>query len=175
MFDLGWSEMLLIGIVALIVVGPKELPGLFRSVGVWVGKARGVAREFSRAMEAAADETGMKEIDRTIRAAANPVKFGTSSLRDAALGKPAATAAKLPPAGTPLDPGAPVAAGAATGTATAELAAKQAENRAAVQQAAAERRIAEAERRAAEAERRALEAEKRAAAAAPPPRTDETA
>ncbi len=157
MFDLGWSEMLLIGIVALIVVGPKELPGLFRNIGVWVGKARGVAREFSRAMEAAADESGVKDIEKTIRAAANPVKFGTNSLRNAALG----TDAPKPPA--PLNPGAPVA----PGTATAELAAKQAENRVAMPAAAAERRIAEAERRAAEAERRALAAEKRAAGLEP--------
>ncbi|TNC73760.1 Sec-independent protein translocase protein TatB [Rubellimicrobium roseum] len=113
MFDLGWSEMLLIGVVALIVVGPKELPNLFRQVGVFMGKARGIAREFSRAMEAAADESGMKEIDRTIRAAANPVKFGTSALRDAATGKPATAAtAKVPTAGTPLDPGAPITPGA---------------------------------------------------------------
>ena len=67
MFDLGWSEMLLIGVVALIVVGPKELPGLFRQIGVFMGKARGMAREFSRAMEAAADESGVREIDRQIR------------------------------------------------------------------------------------------------------------
>ncbi len=163
MFDLGWSEMLLIGIVALIVVGPKELPGLFRNIGLWVGKARGIAREFSRAMENAADETGLKDIDRTIRAAANPVKFGTNSLRSAALGD-----SKVPPAGTPLNPGAAIK----PGTATADLAAKQAENRAAMQQASAERRVADAERRAAEAERRALEAERRAAAQTG---TDETA
>ena len=155
MFDLGWSEMLLIGIVALIVVGPKELPNLFRQIGIFMGKARGIAREFTRAMEAAADETGMKDIDRTIRAAANPVKFGTNSLCNAALAD-----TKLPPAGTPLNPGDPIQ----PGTATAELAAKQAESRAAAQQAAAERRVADAERRAAEAERRALEAERRAAA-----------
>ena len=75
MFDLGWSEMLLIGIVALIVVGPKELPGLFRSIGQAVGKARGMAREFTRAMEAAADESGIREIDKTIRAATRPAQF----------------------------------------------------------------------------------------------------
>ncbi len=159
MFDLGWSEMLLIGIVALIVVGPKELPGLFRSIGVWIGKARGVAREFTRAMEAAADETGMKDIDRTIRAAANPVKFGTNSLRNAALGSEPTKSSTT----APLNPGAPIQ----TGSATAELAAKQAESRAVMQQAAAERRIAEAERRAAEAERRAAAAEKRAAGLEP--------
>ncbi len=153
MFDLGWSEMLLIGIVALIVVGPKELPTLFRNIGLWVGKARGVASEFTRAMNAAADETGMKDIDRTIRAAANPVKFGTNSLRNAALGD-------VPAAGTPLNPGAPIKPGGATEA----LVQAKAEQSAALKQAAAERRIADAERRAAEAEKRAMEAERRAAA-----------
>lgn len=166
MFDLGWSEMLLIGVVALIVVGPKELPGLFRAAGQWVGKARGVAREFTRAMEAAADESGMKEIDRTIRAAANPAKFGTGALREAALGKPATSAAvaKLPPAGTPLELGAPIKPGGATEA----LAQARAGERADALAAAAERRVAEAERRAAQAERRAAEAERRAAAASDP-------
>jgi sec-independent protein translocase protein TatB len=159
MFDLGWSEMLLVGIVALIVVGPKELPGLFRSIGVWVGKARGVAREFTRAMEAAADETGMKEIDRTIRAAANPVKFGTNSLRESALGS---KNTPIPPAGTPLDPGPPLKPSGATETLTQA----KADQGVALRQAAAERRAADAERRAAEAERRAIEAERRAAQAA---------
>ena len=56
MFDLGWTELLVIGVVALIVVGPKDLPMLFRNVGRFVGKARGMAREFSRAMEDAAAE-----------------------------------------------------------------------------------------------------------------------
>ena len=56
MFDLGWTELLLIGIVALIVVGPKDLPMLFRKVGQFVGKAKGMAREFSRAMDQAADD-----------------------------------------------------------------------------------------------------------------------
>jgi len=61
MFDIGWLEMLVIGIVALIVVGPKDLPGMFRTVGTFVGKAKGMAREFQRTMEAAADESGLKE------------------------------------------------------------------------------------------------------------------
>lgn len=119
MFDLGWGEMLLIGVVALIVVGPKDLPVLFRSIGQFVGKARGLAREFSRAMEAAADESGMKEIDKTIRAATRPVQFATDRLREqTGLSKARTT---LPPAGTPLgtpsgtppaplNPGAPLSA-----------------------------------------------------------------
>ena len=84
MFGMGWSEMILIGIVALIVIGPKDFPKLFRSLGQFAGKARGMAREFTRAMEAAADESGVKDIQKTIRAAANPTGFGADKLREAA-------------------------------------------------------------------------------------------
>jgi len=83
MFDLGFTEMLVIGVVALIVVGPKDLPGLFRSVGKFVGKAKGMAREFSSAMNAAADDAGVGEINKTIKAAANPQKFGVDKIREA--------------------------------------------------------------------------------------------
>jgi sec-independent protein translocase protein TatB len=83
MFDLGWTELLLIGIVALIVVGPKDLPGLFRSVGRFVGKAKGMAREFSRAMEDAADEAGVKDISTSLKAAANPKQFGLDKVKEA--------------------------------------------------------------------------------------------
>ena len=83
MFGLGWSEMVLVAIVALIVIGPKDLPGLFRTIGQMTGKARGMAREFSRAMEAAADDAGVKDISRSLKAAANPQKFGVDKLREA--------------------------------------------------------------------------------------------
>ena len=43
MFGLGWSEMVLVAIVALIVIGPKDLPGLFRTMGQMTGKARPMA------------------------------------------------------------------------------------------------------------------------------------
>ena len=75
MFDLGWTELLLIGIVALIAVGPKELPVLFRKAGQFVGKIRGMAREFSRAMNSAADDAGVGDISSTIRSAANPLSL----------------------------------------------------------------------------------------------------
>lgn len=83
MFGLGASEMVVIGIVALIVIGPKDLPGLFRTMGQFTGKARMMAREFSRAMDQAADQSGMKEVSSTLRAAANPKKFGTDKLKEA--------------------------------------------------------------------------------------------
>lgn len=73
MFDLGWTELMVIGVVALIVVGPKDLPVLFRNVGRFVGKAKGMAREFSRAMNDAADETGVNDIAKGLKAAANPM------------------------------------------------------------------------------------------------------
>ncbi|MCF2872147.1 Sec-independent protein translocase protein TatB [Octadecabacter sp. G9-8] len=81
--NLSWMEMLVVGIVALIVIGPKDLPGLFRQVGQFVGKAKGMAREFSSAMNAAADEAGVSEINKTIKAAANPQKFGVDKIREA--------------------------------------------------------------------------------------------
>ena len=81
--NLSWMEMLVVGIVALIVIGPKDLPGLFRQVGQFVGKAKGMAREFSSAMNAAADDSGISEINKTIKAAANPQKFGVDKIREA--------------------------------------------------------------------------------------------
>ncbi|MCC5975258.1 MAG: twin-arginine translocase subunit TatB, partial [Rubellimicrobium sp.] len=83
MFDFGFSELLIVGVVSLIVVGPKDLPVMFRNVGRVMGKARGMAREFSRAMDAAADEVGVKEINKTLKAASNPKAYGLDKLREA--------------------------------------------------------------------------------------------
>jgi sec-independent protein translocase protein TatB len=135
MFDLGWTEMMLIGIVALIVVGPKELPGLFRTVGHAVGKARGMARDFSRAMESAADETGLKDIDRTIRAAARPAQFGKTVARDALGLGPEAKAPGAAPAG--LEAGTPL--GAVSSPATEALATQRREEAARRAEGAVER------------------------------------
>lgn len=89
MFDLGWAELLVIGIVALIVVGPKDLPILFRRVGQYVGKAKGMAREFSTAMNDAADQSGVREMSKTLntslKAATNPVGTAMDGVKSAAL------------------------------------------------------------------------------------------
>ncbi len=67
MFDLGWSELLIIGVVALVVVGPKDLPKMFRTLGQLIGKARAMAREFQRAMESAADDAGVSDLTKAAR------------------------------------------------------------------------------------------------------------
>ena len=46
MFDIGWDELLLIALVALVVIGPKDLPAVLRTLGAWVAKARNLAGEF---------------------------------------------------------------------------------------------------------------------------------
>ncbi|MEM6550266.1 MAG: Sec-independent protein translocase protein TatB [Pseudomonadota bacterium] len=61
MLDLGWTELVLIGAVALIVVGPKDLPRMLRTVGQYVGKARSMARQFQRSMEDAARDADVAD------------------------------------------------------------------------------------------------------------------
>jgi len=84
MFDIGWMELMLIGVVALLVVGPKDLPEMFRQLGRITAKVRQMGREFSRAMEQAAKESGVDEVRRDLKAATNPVSSGMSSLKSAA-------------------------------------------------------------------------------------------
>ncbi|WP_187428639.1 Sec-independent protein translocase protein TatB [Roseobacter fucihabitans] len=84
MFDIGMTEMLVIGVVALIVVGPKDLPVLFRKAGEAVGKAKGMAREFSRAMNDAADQTGMNDVAKGLKTATNPINSAIDGVKNAA-------------------------------------------------------------------------------------------
>lgn len=65
--DIGWSELLLIGIVALIVVGPEDLPRMFRALGRITARARAMGRELSRAMEDAARTSGLDEAGKSLR------------------------------------------------------------------------------------------------------------
>ncbi|MGY6548823.1 MAG: Sec-independent protein translocase protein TatB [Roseinatronobacter sp.] len=81
MFDIGWTELLVIGIVALIVVGPKDLPKMFRTLGQITAKMRNMAREFQRAMDDAADATGVKDVAADLRKATSAENLGLDELR----------------------------------------------------------------------------------------------
>jgi sec-independent protein translocase protein TatB len=62
MFDISWGEMLLIGVVALIAIGPKELPGVLRMVGQWMAKARRMAAEFQGQFREAMREAELADL-----------------------------------------------------------------------------------------------------------------
>jgi sec-independent protein translocase protein TatB len=66
MFDIGGTELLVIAIVAIVVVGPKELPRMLRTLGQFVGKAKTVAREFQTHFNEAAEEAGLDEVRKGI-------------------------------------------------------------------------------------------------------------
>jgi sec-independent protein translocase protein TatB len=65
MFDIGWSEFAVIAVVALIAIGPKELPGVLRMVGQWVGKARKMASEFQGQFQEAMREAEMADLKKS--------------------------------------------------------------------------------------------------------------
>ncbi len=157
MFDLGWTELLVIGVVALIVVGPKDLPVLFRTLGQFVGRAKGMARDFSRAMNDAADESGVRDVtaglNKTLKAASNPIGSAMDGVKSAASGL------------TNLDPD------SETGKLAAERADQAKKIQAATARAAAERKAREASEALAKAEE--AEAALTDAPAAPAPAPDQ--
>jgi sec-independent protein translocase protein TatB len=65
MFNIGWSEYLVIAVIALIAIGPKELPGVLRMVGQWVGKARKMAAEFQGQFQEAMREAEMADLKKS--------------------------------------------------------------------------------------------------------------
>ncbi len=65
MFDIGWSELVLIAVVALVAIGPKELPGVLRMVGQWMGKARKMAAEFQGQFQEAMREAEMADLKKS--------------------------------------------------------------------------------------------------------------
>lgn len=62
MFDLGWQEFMLIAFVAVVVVGPRDLPRVVRSISTYIRKARSVAREFQNSLEEVAREAELDEL-----------------------------------------------------------------------------------------------------------------
>ena len=84
MFELNWAELLIIGFLALIVIGPEDLPAMFRQLGRFTSKLRQMSREFSRAMEDAAKQSGMKDAADDLKAATSAKSLGLDAVREAA-------------------------------------------------------------------------------------------
>jgi len=123
MFDIGWSEVLVIAVVAIVVVGPKELPRMLRSFGKTMGTVRRMSNDFKRqfdeALREAEREAGLDETKKHLQAATKPL----SDIRkdfDATMKQASTTAPKpalvpeKPPATThaaePVKTGAPTPA-----------------------------------------------------------------
>jgi len=129
MFDIGWSELVVIGVVALIAIGPKELPTVLRTVGQWMGKIRRMAAEFQgqfndamREIEAADIKKQVDEATTGLNAKFDPLDFSNSAWNpnsDTASSAPASPSTEstggsaaqpppaTPPSGTPEPPAAP--------------------------------------------------------------------
>ena len=76
MLDIGWWELMVVGILAILVVGPKDLPRMMRTIGQFVAKARGMASEFQKGMSDLADQADLKDlkdIQKDINTIRNPV------------------------------------------------------------------------------------------------------
>jgi sec-independent protein translocase protein TatB len=66
MFEIGWSELLLIAVVALIAIGPKELPTVLRTLGQWMSKLRRIASEFQSQFQEAIREAEMADLKKQV-------------------------------------------------------------------------------------------------------------
>jgi sec-independent protein translocase protein TatB len=69
LFDIGWPELLLIGVIALVVIGPKDLPRALRVAGYWVRKARTLSREFQSSVEQMIREAELDEMRQDLKKA----------------------------------------------------------------------------------------------------------
>ena len=76
MFDISWSELLLIAVVALVFIGPKELPGVLRTIGQWTGKIRRMASEFQDQFREAIREAEVADLKKDIDEATSNLKTG---------------------------------------------------------------------------------------------------
>ena len=64
MFDIAPTELLIVALVALVVIGPKDLPRVMRTVGQWVGRARGMARHFRSGIDTMIREAELEEMEK---------------------------------------------------------------------------------------------------------------
>ena len=67
MFDIGWSEMVFVAIIAVLVIGPKDLPRAIATIGKYVRKLRGMAREFQSGIDDIAREADLDDLKKTVK------------------------------------------------------------------------------------------------------------
>jgi sec-independent protein translocase protein TatB len=102
MFDIGWSEFVVIGVVALIVIGPKELPAVLRAIGQWTTKIRRMAGEFQSQFQEAMREAEMADLKKQVDGLGDAAKGLAADLDPLALDstkwepKPNATPSSTP-------------------------------------------------------------------------------
>jgi sec-independent protein translocase protein TatB len=108
MFGLGWGEMVVIGIVALIAIGPKELPGVLRTLGQYMGKVRRMAAEFQGQFQEALREAELEDTHKSLTSlnetasSFNPIQTIRDEIKSA-VEKDSATSAAPPPPEPALD------------------------------------------------------------------------
>jgi sec-independent protein translocase protein TatB len=97
MFDIAWSELLVIIVVALVVVGPKDLPRLMRTAGQWAGRARAMADQFRRSFDDIARQSELDEL-----------RGEVNRLQQSVVPNPAEIESAMYPTGNPLNIGSPM-------------------------------------------------------------------
>jgi sec-independent protein translocase protein TatB len=109
MFDLSWSEILVIAVVAIVVIGPKELPAALRLMGRWTAKARSMAREFQGHVDDMVREAELQEVRQQVEKAGSDI---TRDIEKTVDPKGEVTQALSSPelSGSPLDPSTPPSA-----------------------------------------------------------------
>jgi sec-independent protein translocase protein TatB len=104
MFDIGWSEIAVIAVVALIAIGPKELPGVLRMVGQWMGKARKMASEFQGQFQEAMREAEMADLKKSFDEVKEAASGFTGGGLMTSLQKDVTSALRIDDVDKPMDP-----------------------------------------------------------------------
>ena len=115
MLDIGWTEMLMIAVIAIVVIGPRDLPKMLKTVGGWVRKARSTVRELQTGIEDMAREAELDEVKKSVENATRLDDW----LDDKAVVKPPASSS--PPAATAPQPTAATSPAAAESGKPAKL------------------------------------------------------
>ena len=102
MFDIGAAELLVIIIVAVLVIGPKDMPGAMRSAGRWIGKVRKVSSHLRTGVDAMVREAELEDMEKKWKAQNEEIMKRSAASAETAAGAPVMTGP--PPAGDPAAP-----------------------------------------------------------------------